>query len=246
MEKKVVIVGGVAGGATAAARLRRLDENAKIVLLERGPDVSFANCGLPYYIGGIIEKREKLLVQTPTSLSRRFNIDVRVASEVTQVFPHEKAVEVRNLNSGEFYRSNYDFLILSPGARPVVPNIPGAKKSNVFSLRSVSDSDRIKHFIDQERPARALVIGGGFIGLEMTDNLCERSISVTIIEAADQVLGPLDREMASLVHNHLKRKSVNVKLRSRWQPWKGTGRRITQCSTTGNVWRPTWWSWPLV
>ncbi len=223
MEKKVVIVGGVAGGASAAARLRRIDESATIVLLERGPDVSFANCGLPYYIGGIIEKRDKLLVQPPISLSRRFNIDVRVASEVTLVFPREKVVEVRDLGSGNLYRESYDYLVLSPGARPVVPNIPGTEQSNVFFLRSISDSDHIKHFIDQQRPARALVIGGGFIGLEMTENLCERGVSVTIMEAADQLLGPLDREMASLVHNHLKKKGVNVKLRSRVTALEGDG-----------------------
>ncbi len=221
--KRVVIVGGVAGGASTAARLRRLDENAEIIIFERGPDVSFANCGLPYYIGGIIEKRDKLLVQTPISLSRRFNIEVKVFSEVTGIFTQEKEVEVRDLNTGEDYRETYDYLVLSPGAKPVVPNIPGGSLPNLFTLRSVGDSDRMKQFVDNERPARALVIGGGFIGLEMTENLKERGVSVTIVEAANQLMAPLDFEMAALVHRHLKKNGVDVRLQSRVVALEGDG-----------------------
>ena len=219
-----MIVGGVAGGASTAARLRRLDENAKVILFERGPDVSFANCGLPYYIGGIIEKRNKLLVQTPISLSRRFNIDVRTASEVTHIFPRDKEVQVVNLNSREAYRESYDFLVLSPGSKPVVPDIPGTAQFNVFTLRSLSDGDRIKEFIEKGKPSRALVIGGGLIGLEMTENLREQGVSVTIVEAANQVMALLDYEMASLVYQHLKKNGINIKLQSRVVALEGDGR----------------------
>lgn len=215
MGKKVLIVGGVAGGASAAARLRRLDENAQIIMFERGQDVSFANCGLPYYIGGVIDKRNKLLVQTPRSLFQRFNIDVRTLSEVTRVFPKEKQVEVKNLTTQEVYKEGYDFLILSPGAKPFVPDIPGIDLANVFTVRNVPDSDRIKQYIEMEKPATALVIGGGFIGLEMAENLKERGVAVTIVEMTDQVMGPLDFEMAALVHKHLKKNGISLKLKSR-------------------------------
>lgn len=222
--KKIVIIGGVAGGAGAAARLRRLDEQANIVLIERGPDVSFANCGLPYYIGGIIEKRNKLLLHTPASLSRRFNLDVRTSSEVIRIFPCEKEVEVHDLANSEVYRESYDYLILSPGARPIVPTIPGVELSNVFTLRSVSDSDRIKQFVESERPSKALVVGGGFIGLEMTENLRAQGVSVTIAEAAQQVMAPLDYEMAALVHSHLEESGITVKLQSRVTALEGDAR----------------------
>lgn len=214
MGKKVLIVGGVAGGASAAARLRRLDETAQIIMFERGQDVSFANCGLPYYIGGVIEKRNKLLVQTPKSLFQRFNIDVRTMNEVVAVFPREKMVEVKDLKTQETYRESYDYLILSPGARPIIPNIPGIQLENVFTVRNVPDSDRIKQFIETEKPRRALVIGGGFIGMEMAENLVEKGVAVTIVELADQVMAPLDYEMAALVHKHLKKKGVSLKLRT--------------------------------
>ncbi|MDH7478475.1 MAG: FAD-dependent oxidoreductase, partial [Syntrophomonadaceae bacterium] len=212
MGKKVLIVGGVAGGASAAARMRRLDETAQIIMFERGQDVSFANCGLPYYIGGFIEKRNKLLVQTPRSLFQRFNIDVRTMNEVVAIFPQEKMVEVKDLRTQDTYRENYDYLVLSPGARPIIPNIPGIHLDNVFTVRNVPDSDRIKQFIEAEKPRQALVVGGGFIGLEMAENLKERGVAVTIVELADQVMAPLDYEMAALVHKHLKKNGISLKL----------------------------------
>lgn len=212
MQKKVLIVGGVAGGASAAARLRRLDESARIILFERGEDVSFANCGLPYYIGGIIEMRKKLLVQTPRSLYQRFDIDVRTFNEVIRIFPKEKEIEVKNLKTLELYRESYDHLILSPGAQPIIPDIPGIDLSNVFTVRNLPDTDRIKQFIDTEKPGRALMIGGGFIGLEMVENLKERGVTVTIVEVADQVMSPLDKEMAILVHRHLKKNDITLRL----------------------------------
>ncbi|NPV90938.1 MAG: pyridine nucleotide-disulfide oxidoreductase family protein [Firmicutes bacterium] len=224
MGKKVLIVGGVAGGASAAARLRRLDEEAQIIMFERGQDVSFANCGLPYYIGGVIDKRNKLLVQTPRSLFQRFNIDVRTLSEVTRVFPQEKRVEVKNLATQEVYQEDYDFLVLSPGAKPFVPDIPGIDLANVFTVRNVPDSDRIKQYIETEQPASALVIGGGFIGLEMAENLKERGVAVTIVEMADQVMGPLDFEMAALVHKHLKKNGINLKLKTRVTALEGSSK----------------------
>ena len=167
---KVVIIGGVAGGATAAARLRRLDEQAEIVVLERTGFVSYANCGLPYYVGGVIEKKRALTLQTPESFRRRFNIDVRVNSEVTAIHPDSKTVTVRRLEDGSEYTESYDKLILSPGARAVRPQVPGIDDPRIFTLRTVEDTFRIREYIEEKRPRRAVVIGGGFIGLEMAEN----------------------------------------------------------------------------
>ncbi|HOV80835.1 MAG TPA: FAD-dependent oxidoreductase, partial [Bacillota bacterium] len=192
MGKKIVIVGGVAGGATAAARLRRLDEFAEIIIFERGPHVSFANCGLPYYIGGVIEKKNSLLVQTPESMRRRYNIDVRVKSEVRRIFPAKKQVEVLDLSTGAVYLENYDYLVLSPGANPVVPPIPGINLSNVFTVKNVPDGEKIREYIEKTAPSAAVVIGGGFIGLEMAEVLHGRGIRTTVVEASEQVLGVLD------------------------------------------------------
>ncbi|MGV8058012.1 MAG: FAD-dependent oxidoreductase [Smithellaceae bacterium] len=210
--RKVLIVGGVAGGASAAARLRRLDEKAHIIMLERGGDVSFANCGLPYYIGEVIKERNKLLVQTPESLFARFNIDVRTFNEVTRIFPGTNEVEVKNLKTFEIYRESYDQLILSPGAQLVRPDIPGINFPNVFTIRTVPDSDRVKQFIEMEKPGNALVIGGGFIGLEMVENLKGKGLAVTVVEATDQVMAPLDKEMAALVHRHLRESEIDLRL----------------------------------
>ncbi|MDD4803438.1 MAG: CoA-disulfide reductase [Syntrophomonas sp.] len=212
MGKKVLIVGGVAGGASTAARLRRLDEEAQIIMFERGEDVSFANCGLPYYIGGIIEKRKELIVQTPKSLNKRFNIDVRTFNEVVRIFPSEKKVEVKNLKTQESYQESYDYLVLSPGANPIIPPIPGINLPNVFTIRNVPDSDRVKQYIDMENPSQALIIGGGFIGLEMAENLKEKGLAVTVVEMANQVMAPLDPEMAAFVHHYLKKQGITVKL----------------------------------
>ncbi|HEY8346424.1 MAG TPA: FAD-dependent oxidoreductase [Symbiobacteriaceae bacterium] len=211
--RRIVIVGGVAGGATAATRLRRLDEYAEIILLERGDTISHATCGLPYYLGGVIERRESLLLQNPDSLRRRYRIDVRVRHEVLRILRDAREVEVRNLQSGEIYHLGYDHLILATGAAPVRPSIPGADLDRVFTLRSLPDIDRIMRAATASPGGRAAVVGGGFIGLEMAENLARRGLQVTLIEAADQVLPPLDREMAALVHNHLRQNGIDLRLR---------------------------------
>lgn len=210
---KCVIVGGVAGGMSTAARLRRLDERAEIVVFERGEYISYANCGLPYYIGGVIKERSNLLVQTVESFARRFNVDVRVKSEVLKIDREKKEVLVRDLRTGNEYTEKYDKLVLSPGATPVKPPIPGIDLPNIFTLRDIRDTDRIKEFIDSNKPRRALIVGAGFIGLEMAENLARRGILVTIVEAMEQVMGVIDFEMAALVHQHLKTKNVEFYLK---------------------------------
>ncbi|MDP4206322.1 MAG: FAD-dependent oxidoreductase [Bacteroidota bacterium] len=212
---KYVIVGGVAGGATTAARLRRDDEDAEIILFEKGPHISYANCGLPYYLGGVIKERDRLLVQTPESFGTRFNIDVRTMSEVTDIDPTHKLVTVTDHNSGKIYTEVYDKLVLSPGAKAVIPNLPGANDSRVFTLRNVEDTDRIKAYIDTQNPKHAIVAGAGFIGLEMAENLHRKGLKVSVIEAGEQVLAPLDYEMAALIHQQFKTKEVALFLKSR-------------------------------
>ncbi len=215
MGKKVIIVGGVAAGATAAARLRRLDETAEIIVFERGEDISFANCGLPYYIGGVIEERVDLLLQTPSSMSMRFNIDIRNFSEVQKIIPSEKRVEVKNLIDDRVYQESYDYLLLCPGASPIIPDLPGVDRPNVFTVRNVPDSDKIRQYIDREGVRTAVVIGGGFIGLEMTEMLANRGIDVTTVEAGPQVMNTLDTDMAALVHNYLKMQGIELILNDR-------------------------------
>ncbi|TAJ08060.1 pyridine nucleotide-disulfide oxidoreductase [Marinilabiliaceae bacterium JC017] len=210
MVKTYVIVGGVAGGATTAARLRRIDEHANIIMFEKGPHISYANCGLPYYIGGVIKERDNLLVQTPESFSARFNIDIRIYSEVVDIFSDEKSVEVKEVKTGKVYRQVYDKLILSPGASPVRPGIQGIDHPNIFTLRNVEDTDRIKAFVDDTKPASAVVIGAGFIGLEMAENLHHKGLNVTVVEAAGQVMNMLDPEMAAVLHQHFKEKQVGL------------------------------------
>ncbi|MCR6109611.1 CoA-disulfide reductase [Bacillus sp. A301a_S52] len=208
MTKKIVIVGGVAGGATAAARLRRLDERSHIVLVERGEHISFANCGLPYYIGGTIKDRDKLLVQTVEGMAKRFKLDIRNLSEVTQINRDEKTVTIQNLTDGNMYTETYDELILSPGAKPIVPPFEGmAEANNIFTLRNIPDMDKIKQWIEERNPKNAIVIGGGFIGLEMAENLHAQGLSVTIVEKSNQVMAPLDPEMAAIVHEHIRTKA---------------------------------------
>ncbi|WP_116115501.1 FAD-dependent oxidoreductase [Austwickia chelonae] len=209
---KVVIVGGVAGGMSTATRLRRRDEHAEIIVLERGEHVSFANCGLPYYVGGVIEDRQALLLQTPQSLAARFRIDVRVRHEVTRIDRPNKTVHLRDLRTGEETTETYDSLVLSPGASPFVPDFPGAEQA--LRLRDIADVDRMVAAVIG-RPRSALVMGAGFIGLEMAENLVERGITVTLVEMADQVLAPLDPEMAVLVHRRLTERGVDVRLGSR-------------------------------
>ncbi|MCO5388512.1 FAD-dependent oxidoreductase [Desulfosporosinus sp.] len=209
MSKKVLIVGGVAGGASAAARLRRLDEEAEIIIFERGEHISYANCGLPYYVSGVINEREALLVSKPEAMRNRFRIDVRIFSEVTRIFPEEKAVEVQE-QSGKVYRESYDQLILSPGAAPLRPPIPGINDIDALVVRNVTDIDQIKKFMDEQKPQTAVVVGGGFIGLEMAENLHARGVDTTIIEMSDQVMAPLDYEMAAILHEHIFNKGINL------------------------------------
>lgn len=209
--KKILIVGGVAGGATAAARLRRLNEDDQIIMFERGEYISFANCGLPYYIGDVIKERENLLVQTVEGMSKRFNIDIRVFSEVISINPDKKEVTVKNLKTNEGYTENYDELILSPGATPIRPNFKGLNEAdNIFTLRNMEDTDKIRSFVDHKRPKKASIIGGGFIGIEMAENLVERGIEVTLIEMLDQVMAPFDYEMAQILHVELADKGVKL------------------------------------
>lgn len=205
---KVVIIGGVAGGATAAARLRRLDETAQIIILERSGYISYANCGLPYYIGGEITDRSALTLQTPESFWRRFRIEARVHNEVLAIHPAEKRVTVRRLGDDSVYEESYDKLILSPGARPVRPPLPGIEDNRIFTLRNVEDTFAIHDFIEQAAPRRAVVVGGGFIGLEMAENLTRQGIQTTLVERMTQVMAPLDFDMACGVHAYLREKGV--------------------------------------
>lgn len=209
---KYLVIGGVAGGATAAARLRRMDENADIILLERGKYVSYANCGLPYYIGGVIAERDKLFVQTVEGFTARFNIDIRPEQEVTTIHPKDKTVEVKNLGTGQTYTESYDKLVLSPGAEPLRPGIEGINSKKIFTLRNVPDTDTIKNYVDQNKPRHAVVVGGGFIGLEMAENLYDLGINIAVIEMANQVMAPLDYSMAAIVHQQLIDKKVDLRL----------------------------------
>lgn len=209
---KVVIVGGVAGGASAAARIRRLDESAQIIIFERCAYISYANCGLPYFIGGIIEDRDALTLQTPESFHARFNIDVRVRHEVMGINPKQKTVRVRRLEDGTEFEESYDRLLLSPGASPMRPAMPGLDSARLFSLRTVEDTLRIRSFVEREKPARAVLAGGGFIGLEVAENLHKMGVEVTILQRPNQVLTPLDADMASFVHSKLHARGIHLML----------------------------------
>lgn len=209
---KTVIIGGVAGGASAAARLRRLDESAEIVILERGEYVSFANCGLPYYIGGVITDKNNLTLQTPESFRARFNIDVRVNSEAVKIDPAAKTVTVKNLKNGDSYTESYDNLLLSPGAEPIKPNIGGIDSDIVFTLRNIPDTLKIKKYIENAKPKSAVVVGGGYIGIEMAENLKEAGLRVSVVELADHLIAPLDFDMAADVHRYIKSKGIELYL----------------------------------
>ena len=209
---KVVIVGGVAGGATAAARIRRLDEGAQIVVFERSGYVSYANCGLPYYIGGVITDPEELTLQTPESFWQRFRVDMRVRHEVTAIHPGKKAVTVRNLDTGAEFEEHYDKLLLSPGARPTQPPLPGVACDRLFTLRTVEDTFRIREFVTRQRPRSAILAGGGFIGLELAENLRELGLEVTIVQRPRHLLSQLDPEMAAFLHAELRQHGVRLML----------------------------------
>jgi len=231
MSKKIVIIGGVAGGATAAARLRRLDEQSHIVLFERGEHISFANCGLPYYIGEVIQNRQKLLVQTVQGMAKKFALDIRNQTEIIAVNRDKKTVLALNLVTGETYEESYDTLILSPGARAIMPDIEGIQEAeHLYTLRNIPDTDRIKAVVDETNPKHAVVIGGGFIGLEMVENLVHRGLKVTVVQVSNQVMGTLDYEMASLVHAHLKEKGVELLFDDQVTKFKNQGRRLVLAS----------------
>lgn len=212
MSKKVLIIGGVAAGASAATRLRRLDEDAEIIMFERGEFISFANCGLPYYVGGVIEQRQNLLLQSPQSMQERFNMEVRIWNEVTRILPQEKAVEVHSHWSGKDYKESYDYLILAPGARPAAPPIEGLAHPNVFTVRTVPDSDHIRNYVRDNQCREAVVIGAGFIGLEMAEMLLHAGLRVTILEASSQVMTPLDPEMAAFIHRYIEQSDIDLRL----------------------------------
>ena len=214
MSKKTLIVGGVAGGASAAARLRRLDESAEIILFERGEYISFANCGLPYYIGGEIKDKSALLLQTPQSFKARFNVDVRIQNEVVAIDRESKTVTVKQVVTGETYKESYDKLILSMGAEPIKPAVSGIDSAKVFTLRNIPDTYRIKDYIETSKPRSAVIVGGGFIGVEMAESLTHAGLDVTMIELADQIIAPLDRDMACEVERHMRSKGVKLLLKT--------------------------------
>ena len=224
---KIVIIGGVAGGASAAARLRRLDERAEIVILERGSFISYANCGLPYYVGGTIENRSALTLQTPESFTRRFTVDVRVRHEAVGIDPAGKIVTVRNLTDGRLYEESYDSLILSPGAEPIVPRMPGAEGERIFTLRTIPDALAIRAYVEAQHPRSAVVVGGGMIGTEMAENLTAAGIAVTVVELQDHIIAPLDFEMAADVHQYLESRGIRLML----------GRAVTAVEPQGEALR---------
>lgn len=223
---KVVIVGGVAGGATAAARIRRLDENADIKIFEKSGYISYANCGLPYYIGGEISDREELTLQTPESFNARFQVDVKVRHEVVAINPDRKTVTVRNLSGGEVFEEKYDKLVLSMGAKPIRPNLPGIDDERIFTVRNVEDTFRIKDYIDATKPERAVVIGGGFIGIEMAENLRRLGTEVTLVEAAPQLMAPFDGDMAAFIHAEVRAAGVKLVLGGMVDGFESNGKSL--------------------
>ena len=234
MSKRVLIVGGVAGGASAATRLRRLDEHAEIIMFERGDYISFANCGLPYYIGGTIKKRDDLLVQTVEAMKSRFNIDVRIRSEVINVDTDNKKVTVKSSSKG-IYEQEYDCLILSPGAKAIRPDIPGINSEKIFTLRNIPDTDAIKEFIDKKAVDSAVLVGGGFIGVEMAENLKSKGLNVTVVEAASHVLAPFDSDMVVTIEKELVKKGVDLVLGDGVKAFTDTKNRINVILNSGKT-----------
>ena len=211
-KKRILIVGGVAGGASCAARARRLSETAEIVIFDRGDYVSFANCGLPYYVGDVIRKEDDLLVATPELFRERFNIEVRLQADVVAIDRNRQTISVKDLRSGSVYAEAYDALVLSPGATPIRPNLPGIDLPGIFSLRTIPDSRRIREWIDRNQAKRALIVGGGYIGMEMTENLVRRGLAVTVVEMQSQIMPLLDPEMAMPVQALLASEGVRLRL----------------------------------
>lgn len=221
---KVIIIGGVAGGATAAARIRRLDEQAEIVVFERSGFISYANCGLPYYIGGIIEDENDLTLQTPESFWKRFRVKMNVHHEVTEIHPENKTVTVKNHESGAIFTESYDKIILSPGAQPIKPGFDGIDSNRIFTLRTVEDTLKIKKYLSSHKPESAVVVGGGFIGIEVAENLRELGVNITLVEAADQLMAPFDSDMAAFIHAEVRKNGINLML----------GRMVESFSDTDN------------
>ena len=231
---KHLIIGGVAGGATAAARIRRIDEFAEIIIFEKGKHISYANCGLPYYIGGVIEDRNRLFLQTPTSFGNRFNVDVRVENTVVGIDAAQKTVTVRRKDGSE-YKESYDKLLLSPGAAPVKPPLEGVDLEGIFTLRDVPGTDRIKNYINTHKVQKAVVVGAGFIGLEMAENLHHTGAEVSIIEMANQVMAPVDFSIAAHIHQHLSEKGVNLHLEQTVERFEQKNGRINVCLKSGKT-----------
>jgi len=232
---KYIIVGAVAGGASTAARLRRLDEHAEIIIFEKGEYISYANCGLPYYIGDVIKDRNKLFVQTAASFNQRFNIDVRVTTEVTKIDPAKKTITAVKQNTGEVYEETYDKLILSPGAEPLRPPLPGINSEGIFTLRNVKDTDYIKSYVQQKHVKKVVVIGAGFIGLEMAENFHDLGLDVTIIEMGNQILAPVDFPVAAMVQQHIRTKRVDLKLNTAVTGFTKNDQQIKVALNNGEV-----------
>lgn len=232
---KVVIIGGVAGGATTATRLRRLNEDAEIIILERGQYVSFANCGLPYYIGDDIKEKSELIVQTPKKFKSRFNIDVRVLNEVIEIDRNNKVVVIKNIVNGDIYKESYDKLVLSPGAIPIKPNIEGIDNDKVFTLRNIPDTYKIKEYINSNNIKNAVIVGGGYIGIEMAENLFKLGIDITIIELGDHLIGSIDFDMSSLVKSYLLNKGVKVILSNGIQKLEEEGNKVKVILNKGDI-----------
>ena len=232
---KVLIIGGVAGGATTATRLRRLNEDAEIIILERGQYVSFANCGLPYYIGNDILDKSELIVQTPEKFKLRFNIDVRVLNEVIEIDRKNKIVLIKNVVNGDIYKESYDKLVLSPGAKPIKPNIEGIDNNKTFTLRNIPDTYKIKEYINNNNPKSAVIVGGGYIGIEMAENLFKLGIDITIVELGDHLIGPIDFDMSSIVKSYLIKKGMKVILSNGVQKIEEYNNRVKVVLNKGDI-----------
>lgn len=232
---KVIIVGGVAGGASAAARIRRLDEQAEIIIIERSNYISYANCGLPYYVGNIIESQEDLILQTPDRFWNRFHIDVRVNQEVIDINPFNKTVLIKKLESGKIYEEMYDKLILSPGAKPIKPNLMGIENEKIFTLRTVEDTLKMKQFITTDKPHSVTIIGGGFIGIEMAENLSELGLDVTMVEYSNQLLSPLDFDMSCIVYEQMNRHGIHLMLDTLVTQFEKSKEKIMIKTSKGNI-----------
>lgn len=230
---KVLIVGGVAGGASAAARLRRLNESAEIIIFERGDFIAYANCGMPYHIGKVITQRSKLLIHTVEEMKNRFHIDVRIRNEVLNIDRDNKVITVLDHNTGQTYAESYDILILATGATPIRPRIPGINSEKIFTLRHLTDMDSIIQALDKKREGNAVIVGGGFIGIEMAENLHHRGYKISLVEMADQVMTNIDRDMAAFVHNHLRQKGVNLILRDGVKEFEDHGAEINVILQSG-------------